>query len=206
MSFLDRIFAGDEELGKKDDDHRPRKGITPPLSWAPRHPLPSFRRRRVFFALITILVVYLFTHNLPTDLGPNSQRGDSRITNRGVPSAHKEAPTGQPPRPNKHSEAEEYYFEGPIRYYRFSASLHSVIGIAGHGGANRNVLFAASSLKSASEIIPLACEMAQWKRNNVHFALMGRDDLDIEEIKELNGISDEYCKIYWHGEYFRSVN
>ena len=206
MSFIDRIFAGDEELGKKNDDHRPRNGFAPSSAWLPRQSMPPFRRRRVFAALIAFILVYLFIRNLPTDLGPNSSRGDSRVTNRGISSAHKEAPTGPPPRPYKKSEAEEFYYEGSINFFKLPASLRAVIGQAGHMEANKNVLFAASGLKSASELLLLACEMARWKRNSVHFALMGRDDLDVAVIKELNRISDEDCNIYWHGGYTESIS
>lgn len=200
MPLADYIFAGNEEHGKKDDDRKPRKSVVRPFSWTPRQSITSFRRRRVVFALVVVLLIYLFIHNLPTDLGPYSQRGDSRLTNRGTSSAQKESPTGPPPRPSKHPEGEDYYYEGRIKFYHLAASLYAVSNLVGHSGANKNVLFAASSLKSASEIIPLACEMTQWNRNNVHLALMGRDDLSIEEIKELNGVNDEDCKIYWHGK------
>lgn len=206
MSFLDRIFAGDEELGKKDDDHRPRKGVAPALSWASRQSIPTFRRRRVFIALIAFLLLYLFIRNLPTDLGPNSIRGDSRVGIRGIPVTHIEAPIGPPPRPHKKSTLEDYYYEGSIKFFKLATSLRAVTGVASHSGVNKNVLFAASSLKSASEIIPLACDMAQWKRNNVHLALMGRDDLDVEAIKELNGINDDDCPIKWHSGYTESIN
>lgn len=200
MPLLDRIFSGDEELGKKDDDHRPGKGSTRPLSWVPRQPMPGFRQRRYFYGLIAILFIYLFAKNFPTDVGPNPRLGNSMLPLTGAQLASRpKAPLGQPPRPKAQSDAEKYYYDGPIQFYKLAISLHAVAGLVGYNGANKNVLFAASSLKSASEIIPLACEMAKWKRNNVHFALMGRDDLDISEIQKLNGVSDDECKIYWHG-------
>ena len=200
MPLLDRIFSGDEELGKKDDDHRPGKGFTIPSSWVPRQSMPGFRKRRYFYGLIAILFLYLFIKNLPTDMGPNSLRGDSRLPSGDAQLApHPQPPIGLPPRPRAPSDAEKYYYEGPIKFYKLAVSLHAVSGMAGYNGANKNVLFAASGLKSASEIIPLACDMAKWKRNNVHFALMGRDDLDISEIQKLNGVSGDDCNIYWHG-------
>lgn len=63
---------------------------------------------------------------------------------------------------------------------------------------NKNVLFAASDLRSASELISIACEMANWDRNDVHFAVMGRDNLDLDGIQSVNGV-DENCKVNWHG-------
>lgn len=203
MPLLDRFFTGDKELGKKDDDHRPGVGAALPSSWAPRQSMPAFRRRRYFYALLVILFIYLFIKNIPSDIGPNSQRGDIRVPLR-RPSSQSVAsalPSGVPPHPDKPSDAEKYYFSGPIKFYKLAMSLHSVAGLAGHNGANKNVLFAASSLRSASEILPLACEMATWKRNDVHFALMGRDDLEVAEIMRLNGLSTE-CEIHWHGKFF----
>lgn len=200
MPLLDRIFTGDEELGKKDDDHRPKKGAALPSSWVSRPSIPAIRRRRVFYGIAALLLLYLFIHNIPTDLGPSSQRpnfrslGDDSLT---VP--RQDPPSGQPPRPQKPLEAEEHYYDGPIKFYKLAVSLQAAARRFSHYSVNKNVLFAASNLKSASEILPLACEMARWKRNDVHFALMGRDDLDIPEIKELNGISDDDCHVRWHG-------
>lgn len=199
MTLLDRIFVGDEELGKKDDDHRPGKGATLPPSWSLRQTIPPFRRRRYFYGIVTILFIFLFIRNIPTDLGSNAQRGDSRLPRRNaLTTSRPTPPTGEPPRPTESCEAQKHYYDGPIRFYKLAVSLHAVAELAGYDGANKNVLFAASGLKSASELIPLACEMARWKRNDVHFALMGRDDLEVQDIKKLNGVSSD-CKVHWHG-------
>lgn len=72
--------------------------------------------------------------------------------------------------------------------------------LAGRDGRNKNILFATSNLKSAAAIMPMACEMAAQKRNDVHFAFMGREELEIHEIKEINGINDDDCLVNWHGE------
>lgn len=198
MTLLDRIFAGDEELGKKDDDHRPGKGVMLPSSWSPRQTIPPFRRRRYFYGVVAIVFIFLFIKNIPTDLGSNSQRGDSRVPRRNtLATSRPTPPAGEPPRPKESSEAQTYYYDGPIRFYKLAVSLHAVAGLVGYDGANKNVLFAASGLKSASELIPLACEMAKRERNDVHFALMGRDDLEIPEIKKLNGVSSD-CNVHWH--------
>lgn len=194
MTFLDRILAGDEELGKKDDDHIPGKRGLP--SWSLRQSIPPVSRRRYFYGVIAILFIFLFIKNIPQDLGSNSSRGDSRIP-RNTFTTRPTPPTGEPPRPKEPSDAQKYYYDGPIRFYKLAVSLHAVAELAGYDGANKNVLFAASGLKSASELIPLACEMGKWKRNDVHLALMGRDDLEVAEIKKLNGVSD--CKVHWHG-------
>jgi hypothetical protein len=40
--------------------------------------------------------------------------------------------------------------------------------------------------------------MAIRERNFVHFALMGRDDISMDVLKSVNGITEE-CKIIFHG-------
>ena len=62
----------------------------------------------------------------------------------------------------------------------------------------RNVIFVASSLKSASYILPLACSMSRQNRNDVHFAIVGRDDIPLEDLKKVNGVSDADCPVQWH--------
>lgn len=65
---------------------------------------------------------------------------------------------------------------------------------------NGNVLFAAESLEAASKLAGIACEMANFRRSNVHFAFVGRDDMGIELFKKLNGITNEVggCNVMFH--------
>jgi hypothetical protein len=77
-------------------------------------------------------------------------------------------------------------------------TLSGIAKTFGHRTYNRNVLFAASSLKSAAVLIPLACDMAKYIKNHVHLAIMGRNDLSIEEILEINGVDKVQCNIFWH--------
>ena len=200
MSWLGRLFTADEELGKKDDDHRPQNSNTSSSpAWSVRKISPAFRRRRIIYAICALLFVYVFVKNIPDDLGPGARNINPRL-NQGtkLPEGTAGPPATKPKRPAIPSEAEEHYHDGPIKFYNLASSLHSVARLRGHLDSNRNVLFAASSLKSASELISLACEMARWDRNDVHFAIMGRDDMDIEEIKSLNGAVDG-CNVHWHG-------
>ena len=118
--------------------------------------------------------------------------------NVGLPN-QQDAPSGKPPRSSGLSDENEHYYEGPVKFYKLAATLHGVASLAGRYGRNKNILFAASSLKSASEIMPLACEMASLRRNDVHFAFMGREDMEISEIKEINGINEDDCNVHWHG-------
>lgn len=199
MPLLGRIFAGDEELGKKDDDHKLRKSHVLPLPWTFRHPVLAFRKRRLFYGVVLLFLVYLLIQNAPLDLGLHSRRRGSLVSGEARASSYEAAPTGQPPRPRAFPKIEEHYYEGRIKFYNLAVSLHGMMGLRRHNRVNKNVLFAASDLKGASDIIPMACGMANRKRNTVHFALMGRDDLNVSDIKELNGISDEHCTISWHG-------
>jgi len=199
MLSLGRIFAGDEELGKKDDDHRRAKDGLLPSVWPVRKAAPRARGRSVLYGLLACIMIYLFVHNIPTDLGPASQRPNSRVPIQGsLQSPRLEQPTAKSPKPERQPPAEKYYYDGPITFYKLATSLHAVVRLIGHAGVNKNVLFAASNLKSAAEMIPIACEMARWERNNVHFAFLGRDDLAMEEIMLINGVTGE-CKINWHG-------
>ncbi|KAL9127750.1 MAG: hypothetical protein Q9217_003433 [Psora testacea] len=202
MAWPGRFFADDEELGKKNDDHRPSNGAVPPAAWSVRKPAPAIRKRRIIYAICAVLFVYLFVKNIPSDLGPRPRWADTRVYqgpragNLATPS--KGPPTRKPPRPPTLSEADEHYHDGPIKFYKLASSLHSAAKLGGQKEVNKNVLFAAANLKSLSELVPLACEMARRERSDVHFAIMGRDDIEIQEIQKLNGASKEDCNVSWH--------
>ncbi|GAB7356639.1 hypothetical protein MBLNU459_g7359t1 [Dothideomycetes sp. NU459] len=210
-----RYYPRDEESGKKNDDRRP--GDPQPRSW------PSsfrWRRKRIAMGLIGAFLLYLFVHNIPTDLGSIDERmgrplrpGHSisgvdfgyrpgSAPGASAPKGHAgpKAPTGAPPRARDvESDEEDHYYNGPIKFYELASSLHQITGTMGHRSPNRNVLFAASSLKSAANLIPIACEMARFDRNYVHLVLLGRDALPMQEILEINGIADkDSCAVYFH--------
>lgn len=63
---------------------------------------------------------------------------------------------------------------------------------------NKNVLFAAASLKSASLLLPMACQMGDELRNYVHFALIGGSGIGMDELRAVNGI-DKSCQVIFHG-------
>ncbi|KAL8827002.1 MAG: hypothetical protein Q9170_007191 [Blastenia crenularia] len=203
MPLLGRLFADDEDFGKKDDDRKPGKVSLLP-TWSGRKStssVPPYRKRTVLYAFIACIVLYFFFKNIPEPTHPPIVRPNYRNApaekNTQKPKVITESPTQKPPRPEKPSEAEKHYYDGPIRFYHLAASLYSISRLRGHVEVNKNVLFAACNLRSASELIPIACEMANWQRNDVHFALMGRDDLEMDEVKTLNGV-DEQCKVNWH--------
>ncbi|KAL8782658.1 MAG: hypothetical protein Q9213_005197 [Squamulea squamosa] len=204
MSLFGRIFADDEELGKKDDDRRSGRTNLQIPAWSARKPTP-WRRRRVLYGLIACIALYLFVKNIPEpDHPPVSFRPQYSTSPRGVANSPQKKPktvpetsAQKPPLPDEPLEVEKHYYDGPIRFYSLAASLYAVSRLRGQFELNRNVLFVASNLRSASELIPIACEMATWDRNDVHFAVMGRDDLDLDDVKLVNGV-DEECKVNWH--------
>jgi hypothetical protein len=201
MPLARRPFIADEELGKKDDDRRPVPGRVkaPSLStW--RFP----RRRRLLLIIIGVSLLYLFFKNIPTDLQPAIERYDPRFASAAPKGWSSQSPVSARPPPPKDrdavSEAEKYYYNGPIRYPHLAKTLYRGRKSSHRPEDNHGVLFAASNLQSVSDLIPVACEMARQGINTVHFALMGRDEVSIEGIKHVNGISDESCPLFWHGE------
>lgn len=94
----------------------------------------------------------------------------------------------------------------PIKFTALFNSLPHTKG--GTRSLNRNVLFAAESLEAASKLAGIACEMADFRKSNVHFAFVGRDYMDIELFKELNGITNEVggCKVMFHDARAESAN
>ncbi|KAG5939214.1 hypothetical protein E4U53_007856 [Claviceps sorghi] len=97
-------------------------------------------------------------------------------------------------------------YDGPIRYPALASTLGAISATAGSSRKNRNVLFAAASLKSASTLLPMACDMAMERLNYVHFAFLGVADVSIKDLLEINGI-DKDCKLLTHDarpDYFES--
>ncbi|POS86731.1 hypothetical protein EPUL_000976 [Erysiphe pulchra] len=87
--------------------------------------------------------------------------------------------------------------DSPIKLPHLSSTLKAASHTKNEAISNYNVVFAAASLKSAAALIPQACEMARWQRNNVHFLIMGRDDIPMNTLKSFNGIG-ENCKVKFH--------
>lgn len=204
-----RLFPNDEELGKRDDDHKPGKKTL----WMKRK-WPAVKKRRIVLLAGLCVLTWLFIKNIPTDLGPAKDRfhygfatprpSDEQMLalSRGenVNSPPQGAPQKQASTPTVEDSSDEYIhdYDGPVRFYYLAASLHGISRTQGHRSTNKNVLFAASDLKSASIIIPIACEMGKWKKNHVHMAFMGRDEIPMDDLKQINGVDDTSCDIFWH--------
>ena len=89
-------------------------------------------------------------------------------------------------------------YGGPLKLPALGQSLHAIGSTGGKQAKNRNVLFAAGSLRSAATLLPFACQMAFEHRNYVHFVLMGRSEISLLELLKINGI-DTSCPLILHG-------
>ncbi len=202
MSSIAKIFAGEEAKVKSDDDLRPDDaGSKHPLKMFWTFPM-RFRRRRIVSSVVAVLLLYIFIRNIPTDVPPASTRLRTNMSPGAQlpPSGLQQSVSEALPRRDEEelSGERKHYFNGPIKFYKLALSLHAIAKTGGHRPSNRNILFAASNLQSASVLIPMACEMARWSRNYVHFVIMGRDDITIEYMLGINGAGAE-CDVYWHG-------
>jgi len=200
MPLPPRLYAGDEELGKKDDDHRPGSRGPLEILWQQRRILQRRYLKRVALGALALTALYYFFRNMPTDLENPRQRPHYEHPSpesAPVPGATNH---GTKPKPGAEVPSEEslHYFNGPIKFYQLATSLKAISMTRGSDEINRNILFAAASLKSAATLLPIACEMAFKERNFVHFALMGRDDISMEMLKAVNGVTRE-CMIIFHG-------
>jgi len=205
------MLTGDEELGKKDDDHRYKPARR--SGWAIWNHTFRWRRRRTLLVVVGLFVVYYYFFGGASDEYGEAIEGRSRYPmGRPItsvyekPSAYKggeddDEPTGPPPGIHhpKHGEQAPHVYDGQIRFYRLASSLRASSSVTeGYEETNRNILFAVSSLKSAAALLPMVCEMSQWNRNHVHVAFMGRDDIPLEHLMEINGIDRAKCQAVWH--------
>ncbi|KAG5939139.1 hypothetical protein E4U60_000999 [Claviceps pazoutovae] len=88
-------------------------------------------------------------------------------------------------------------YDGPVHFPALQSTLRATSAAGGASRKNNNVLFAAASLKSASTLLPMACEMAMERQNLVHFAFLGVADVSVEDLLEINGI-DKDCRLMTH--------
>lgn len=200
----------DPEVGvtKKDDDLWTKGSSRRPASshgWKaapPRFP-PRKTFKRIGLLLLVTTAVYLFIHNIPTDLGPATSlrpvytHPSPNAPPRAVPRPNPPNTAGQSDG-NKGAAALTRDYDGPIRFLELARTLHAIDSTKGASAANKNVLFAASSLRSATILLPLACQMGKELRAYVHFALMSRSEIPLQELRDVNGIDDS-CQIIFHG-------
>ena len=99
------------------------------------------------------------------------------------------------------------YFESkqplvPIRFPNLYSSLSKVVGSGSKRKWNLNVIFVAANLTAASKLAGMACEMADYRRVNVHLAFLGFDSLNLDEFRKINGLpaedATEGCLVSFH--------
>jgi hypothetical protein len=207
-------FGGHDYVGKRDDDLGRRPG-SQPWSWST---MLRMRRRRLAMGLLGAFLIWLFIHNIPTDLGSVDQRmGHSlrpghrvngvefgyRPPARPAQEAARQnpaskEPTGPPPKSQNTLQSQDHYYAGPVKFYKLAKTIQAIARTMGHRRDNRNVLFAASNLRSAANLLPMACEMARVDKNFVHFTLVGREDIPLQDVLEINGLGRGECDIIFH--------
>ncbi|KAI4618197.1 uncharacterized protein J4E87_007865 [Alternaria ethzedia] len=198
-------LPGDEELGKKDDDHRYKPARQ--SSWSMWNHTFRWRRRRILLAIVALCFLYYTFHGSSDDL--EDPVVEQRYRGRPISSTYQkpgatgndDEPTGAPPGIQKprRGDAIPHIYDGQIRFFRLASSLRSsASATGGYEKKNRNILFAMSNLKSVSTLLPMVCDMSQWNRNHVHATFMGREDIPIEDLLEINGIDKVKCPAVWH--------
>lgn len=193
----------DPELGvtKKDDDLHVKGGGR--TGWrakgGPRIP-PRKTFKRLGLAFLLGLIVYIFVHNIPTDLGQRDRRHpayvypDTKGPSGGGPKTDPPIPNGFPSQGA--SEAPDY--DGPVRFLELAETLHAIAETKGTVQDNKNVLFMASTIKSANKLLPIACQMGRELRTYVHFALVSRNEIPLKALRDMNGIGED-CHMIFHG-------
>ncbi|KAK1831397.1 hypothetical protein QBC39DRAFT_351867 [Podospora conica] len=211
------LFVTNEELLKKDDDHKPTKLPSMRSPWAVARAPQRKTLKRVGIATVLLAIVFLFFSNIPTDV-PIRYRRPGYIPGDGsqflrpasgpprtMPKAGKpmRAPnwSGKPkeaaPKEQERVSAPPGGYDGPIQFTTLGGSLSAISDTGGDSAVNRNVLFAASSLQSVALLLPIACQMGAELRVYVHFAVMSRSDMTMDEFREVNGV-DKSCHIIFH--------
>ena len=191
-------------LSKKDDDLPRSRGHTPARSASWPHGAPRMRKRRFAGFVLAVVILYFFIKYMPTNLTPVAHRPNPTSPGRtyaGIPIPKFGSP-GKSRDKGKKGKVPARGNEAPpnadLSFAHLATSLQEIARTRGYGSSNRNVLFAAANTESAARLVPLACEMARWDRNTVHFVYMARDSIPFVELQELNGPKGG-CGMYWHG-------
>lgn len=200
---LSRFWPDDEEMAKKDDDlHLHSKHGA---QWRAAPPRPRFIARLGLYACVAMLCfVALYELATLTSGGASVRETYKKWEQNPYDPTRRDTPRGvqKPLQGSRGSEdgdnEEARTYSGPIKFVELAKSLHAITKTGGSMYKNRNVLFAAASLKSAAVLLPMACQMAGERNNYVHFALVGTSDISIGDLLDINGI-DEDCKLLMHG-------
>jgi hypothetical protein len=144
-----RLIPGDEELGKRDDDHKLGTKNPAGIAWKQRrlpHGLHRRTMKRAVMAILALIGLYYFFKNMPTDLENPRPRPhyQPQQTGKDTPIAGSRAsPVSESSIPSReHEEATErsHSFNGPIKFYELASSLHAVSKTKGSETINHNVV------------------------------------------------------------------
>ncbi|KAI5284412.1 hypothetical protein KEM54_001352 [Ascosphaera aggregata] len=101
--------------------------------------------------------------------------------------------TGPADKPPAHT------YGGPIKFYSLAKSLYGINKLRGSRRERDAVLFAAADSKTLSDLLPLACSMAEEQKGiGIHFAVMGREQVSLEGLQRVNNWAASECPIIWH--------
>lgn len=201
----------DEELSKKDDD-----AILPRTSshWQPVNSASRSPSKLRYALYIGVVVGLIFLIRTVTVSSEDVVRPYSGSSERYFPdyashgggfrkpplqpakgNTEANAPIEKPSRNGEPLHATKY--NGIIKFQALGSSLRSIGMTGGRASRNRNVLFAAANLKSVTNLLPLACNMAYERENFVHFAFMLRSEMSLKDLFAVNGIKGD-CSIIVH--------
>ncbi|KAF2129402.1 hypothetical protein P153DRAFT_423003 [Dothidotthia symphoricarpi CBS 119687] len=185
------MLPTDEELGKKDDDHRYKPARHPSSSTS--SPPFRWRRRRVYLVVLGFLALSLVLHIFRSPRPPPPKYAETAFESD-------REPTGPPPGTRISRDGViPHTYDGQIRFFRLAKSLRATTSLTnGYQSTNRNVVFAISSLKSAGNLLPMICDMTTWNRNWVHAVFVGREDIPLDTLLEINGVDKTKCPAFWH--------
>jgi hypothetical protein len=204
-STMSRLWGNAAEHAKKHDDRLPPPGLARQGGhWQPiRTPRRHSLIRLVAYAFIVFLIVMGVSSALRTRSNPAVDRAFPD-GNPSVDTPPNDVPSNAAPPTNddagrKSPRVEQKKaYDGPVLFPSLARSLTALGNTQGSQPKNRNVLFAAASLKSAATLLPMACQMASQRQNYVHFAFIGRSDISLKELLKINGVALE-CPVILHG-------
>ncbi|RDA88652.1 hypothetical protein CP532_4140 [Ophiocordyceps camponoti-leonardi (nom. inval.)] len=208
---MSQLWRDDEEMAKKDDDHNSKRPPAPPWSAAVRAPRPSWLLRVVVYLFAACFIVFIIYN--AAGFGYRSENDDDdgfvpiSSRSRDMPQVRIRPPAPAPPGLESGLDdaaaaaaaagAQRQVKDGPLQHRELLVSIRA-LAAAGNGlSRNRNVLFIAAELQSATALLPMACSMARELHSHVHFAFMGRSDISMQQLLKINGI-DGSCPLLVH--------
>ncbi|KAK6499758.1 hypothetical protein TWF481_010114 [Arthrobotrys musiformis] len=190
----------------KDDFGRPKPLSLQSDNW--RSAVRFRRKRRPLFVILAICTIgYLFLHSkwwndglLVAD-GPTSDHATTTTTPKdnkfsSAPQSHN-AVQLDPLMKSTDPNASKFIYNGPIRFLGLYETLAKVQSF-NTKLRNRHVVFVAANMNTASILAGVACEMSATRKNVVHLALVGRNELSIEFFRKANGMDSDGCGVIIH--------